>query len=89
MSLEKSRFYYKVYGLEVESEININEFVSIEDINAENKVNIVYANMPLNIKEDIKNNKKSSFSKAECWFHINDVATYRVTGGNLIEFEPC
>ena len=89
MSLEKSRFYYKVYGLEVESEININEFVSIEDINVENKVNIVYANMPLNIKEDIKNNKKSSFSKAECWFHINDVATYRVTGGNLIEFEPC
>lgn len=89
MSLEKSKFYYKVYGLEVESEININEFVSIEDINAENKVNIVYANMPLNIKEDIKNNKKSSFSKAECWFHINDVATYRVTGGNLIEFEPC
>lgn len=89
MSLEKSRFYYKVYGLEVESEININEFVSIEDINAENKVNIVYANMPLNIKEDIKNNKKSSFSKAECWFHINDVATYRITGGNLIEFEPC
>ena len=89
MSLEKSRFYYKVYGLEVESEININEFVSIEDINAENKVNIVYANMPLNIKEDIKNNKKSSFSKAECWFHINDVATYRVTNGNLIEFEPC
>ena len=89
MSLEKSRFYYKVYGLEVESEININEFVSIEDINAENKVNIVYANMPLNIKEDIKNNKKSSFSKAECWFHINDVATYRVTGGDLIEFEPC
>ena len=45
--------------------------------------------MPLNIKEDIKNNKKSSFSKAECWFHINDVATYRVTNGNLIEFEPC
>ena len=35
MSLEKSRFYYRVYGLEVESEININEFVSIEDINAE------------------------------------------------------
>ena len=89
MSLEKSRFYYKVYGLEVESEININEFVPIENINVENKVNIVYANMPLNIKEDIKNNKKSSFSKAECWFHINDVATYRVTGGNLIEFEPC
>ena len=58
MSLEKSRFYYKVYGLEVESEIKIDEFVPIENINAENKVNIVYANMPLNIKEDIKNNKK-------------------------------
>ena len=89
MSLEKSEFYYRVYGLNVKSEIKIDEFVSIEDINVENKVNIVYANMPLNIKEDIKNNKKSSFSKAECWFHINDVATYRVTGGDLIEFEPC
>lgn len=89
MSFEKSEFYYRVYGLDVKSEIKIDEFVSIEDINAENKVNIVYANMPLNIKEDIKNNKKSSFSKAECWFHINDVATYRVTGGDLIEFEPC
>ena len=45
MSLEKSRFYYKVYGLEVESEININEFVPIENINVENKVNIVYADI--------------------------------------------
>ena len=89
MSFEKSEFYYKVYGLDVKSEIKIDEFVTIENINVENKVNIVYANMPLNIKEDIKNNKKSSFSKAECWFHINDVATYRVTNGNLIEFEPC
>ena len=89
MSFEKSEFYYRVYGLDVKSEIKIDEFVPIENINVENKVNIVYANMPLNIKEDIKNNKKSSFSKAECWFHINDVATYRVTGGNLIEFEPC
>lgn len=89
MSFEKSEFYYRVYGLDVKSEIKIDEFVPIENINVENKVNIVYANMPLNIKEDIKNNKKSSFSKAECWFHINDVATYRVTGGDLIEFEPC
>lgn len=89
MSFEKSEFYYRVYGLDVKSEIKIDEFVTIENINVENKVNIVYANMPLNIKEDIKNNKKSSFSKAECWFHINDVATYRVTNGNLIEFEPC
>ena len=53
MSLEKSKFYYKVYGLDVKSEINIDEFVPIENINDENKVSIIYAIMPEHRKEKI------------------------------------
>ena len=33
MSFEKSEFYYKVYGLNVKSEIKIDEFVPTENSN--------------------------------------------------------
>ena len=89
MSFEKSEFYYKVYGLDVKSEIKIDEFVPTENSNYENAVSIKYSIMSEDIKESIKNNKKANFSKEEVWFYIDNVATYRVTNGNLIEFEPC
>ena len=89
MSFEKSEFYYKVYGLNVKSEIKIDEFVPTENSNYENAVSIKYSIMSEDIKESIKNNKKANFSKEEVWFYIDNVATYRVTNGNLIEFEPC
>ncbi|MDY6152683.1 MAG: hypothetical protein SPI06_04660, partial [Terrisporobacter sp.] len=89
MSFEKSEFYYKVYGLDVKSEIKIDEFVPTENSNYENVVSIKYSIMSEDIKESIKNNKKANFSKEEVWFYIDNVATYRVTNGNLIEFEPC
>ena len=89
MGLEKEKFYYKVYGLDVESEINIDEFVTKENIDENNKVTMKYSTMPESIKENIKNNKKFNFSKEEIWFFVDNIATYRVTGGNLIEFEPC
>lgn len=85
MNLEKGKFYYRVYGLNIESEIEIQEFVSIKEASSLNKIKIIYSEMP----ENIKQNKKAIFSKEEVYFHIDDVATYRVTKGNLIEFEPC
>lgn len=89
MNLEKSKFYYKVYGLDIESDIAIDEFISIDDINDNNKVTMMCSKMPEHIEQNIRNNKKSVFSKDEIYFHVDNVATYRVTNGNLIEFEPC
>ena len=89
MNSGKSKFYYEVYGLDIESEIKIDEFVPIENINTDNKVNMIYSKMPANIKKSIEDNKKAFFSKEEVWFHIDEVATYRVTNGEFIEFEPC
>lgn len=89
MNSGKSKFYYEVYGLDIESEIKIDKFVPIENINTDNKVNMIYSKMPANIKKSIEDNKKAFFSKEEVWFHIDEVATYRVTNGEFIEFEPC
>ena len=72
MSFEKSEFYYKVYGLNVKSEIKIDEFVPTENSNYENAVSIKYSIMSEDIKESIKNNKKANFFKEEVWFYIDN-----------------
>ena len=68
MNSGKSKFYYEVYGLDIESEIKIDEFVPIENINTDNKVNMIYSKMPANIKKSIEDNKKAFFLKKKCGF---------------------
>lgn len=78
---------YSVYGLNIKSEIVIEEFDKLDTLIEDNIVNITYGEMPENIKEKIKNNKRIELSKNETWFHINNIATYRICNGNEVTVE--
>ena len=80
---------YYVYGLNIKSEIEIEEFVKLDDINDEDVVSISYGKMSDEIKEEIKQGKRIKLGNNKIWFHINDIATYCVTDGNKIEVELC
>ena len=80
---------YYVYGLNIKSEIEIEEFVKLDDIDNKDVVSISYGKMSDEIKEEIKQGKRIKLSNNKIWFHINDIATYCVTDGNKIEVELC
>ena len=80
---------YYVYGLKIKSEIEIEEFVKLDDIDNKDVVSISYGKMSDEIKEEIKQGKRIKLSNNKIWFHINDIATYCVTDGNKIEVELC
>ena len=80
---------YYVYGLNIKSEIEIEEFVKLDDIDNKDVVSISYGKMSDEIKEEIKQGKILKLSNNKIWFHINDIASYCVTDGNKIEVELC
>lgn len=80
---------YYVYGLKIKSEIEVEEFVKLDDINDEDVVAISYGRMSDEIKEGIREGKSIGLSDNKIWFHINDIATYCVSNGNKVEVELC
>lgn len=83
---------YKVYGLGIRSEIEINEFEEFEQLDIlgeENIINIVYSEMSSEIKHEISEGEKIQLFKNKIWFHIDKVATYCISNGNKIEVEVC
>ncbi|WP_053984373.1 phosphoenolpyruvate carboxykinase (ATP) [Niameybacter massiliensis] len=84
------RYTYKVYGLTIESEIEIPEFLMDEsEEKSTDKVYIRRRIMSANIKHAIHHGRKSYMSPQDIWFNIPNVATYRITKGNHISYEPC
>ena len=80
---------YYVYGLKIKSEIEIEEFVKLDNINDEDVVSISYGIMSDEIKEGIREGKRIELKDNKIWFHINDIATYCVSNGNKVEVELC
>ena len=80
---------YYVYGLKIKSEIEIKEFVKLDNINDEDVVSISYGIMSDEIKEGIREGKRIELNDNKIWFHINDIATYCVSNGNKVEVELC
>ncbi len=80
---------YYVYGLKIKSEIEIEEFVKIDNINDEDVVSISYGTMSDEIKQGIREGKRIELSDNKIWFHINNIATYCVSNGNKVEVELC
>lgn len=81
------KYYYKVYGLILESEICIPELLTVESGEYNDRVYIKYSDMPQEIKNKISQNKKFDFGKEEAWFVIDDIAIFRVCNGNEITVE--
>lgn len=80
---------YKVYGLNIRSEIEINEFEKLNAIPEDEIVTISYSVMDDEIKKSILEGRKIQLEKDKIWFHIDNIATYCITNGNKIEVEVC
>ena len=80
---------YYVYGLNIKSEIEIQEFEKIDRIENKDIVTIRYSKMQKQIKDKISDGCNVQLFKDKIWFHINNIATYCITNGNSIEVEVC
>ena len=80
---------YCVYGLNIKSEIEIDEFEKISNIFNDDLVVIKYSKMDQEIKKSILEDRKIQLYQNKIWFHIDNIATYCITNGNKIEVELC
>lgn len=87
---DKLCYYYNVYGLEIESSIEIEEFIKIKNKPKQKEsVKIIEGKMKETIKQSIAQGVRNNFSKDEIWFHVENIGTYYIAGGELIQVEPC
>jgi hypothetical protein len=83
------KHFYKVYGLNIDSNIKIEEFpIRKENSNDKRRVTMIYGKIPSHIKVEIEQGARSYVDKKEIWFHIDNVATYWITNGNTVIIEP-
>ena len=89
MEENKMKYYYKVYGLNIESEIKIQELIILNDENKANiDVTIYIDKMPESINTAKNQGILEGFRKNEMWFYIKDIATYYIKNGQEIIVEP-
>ena len=80
---------YYVYGLNIKSEIEIDEFEKLNEITNKDLVVIKYSKMNEEIKQLILEGRRIQLSQNKIWFHIDNIATYCITNGNKVEVEVC
>ena len=80
-------YLYRVYGLNIESEIKIPELSKLDnDNNIDAKIN--YGIVSNEIKELIKMGYMGRYQKQDMWFNIPNLAIYHITNGNQVIIEP-
>ena len=81
------RYLYRVYGLNIESEIKMPELSKLDkDSNIDAKIN--YGTVSDEIKDFIKMGYMANYQKQDMWFNIPDLAIYHITNGNQVIIEP-
>ena len=89
MEENKMKYYYKVYGLNIESEIKIPELIILEKENEPNiDVTINIDKMPESINIAKEQGILEGFRKNEMWFYVKGIATYYIKNGKEIVVEP-
>ncbi|OOM09345.1 hypothetical protein [Clostridium saccharobutylicum] len=78
------KYYYKVYGLKIKSDIEFPELLESNDVNYE--INICIGITPSNVLDSIKQGRNLYLSSncKEIWFNIKSVGTYLIYNGNTI-----
>lgn len=89
MKDKKKKYYYKVYGLNIESEIKMPELVVLDKEDITNfDVIVSIGTMPNSINVAKEQGFLEGFKKNEMWFYIKDIATYYIKNGQDIIVEP-
>lgn len=81
------RYLYRVYGMNIESNIEIKEFIKVHEFNDKSIVKINKCEIGKEIKDKISDGICSMFSKKEIWFNVKNIAIYQMLNGNTINFE--
>lgn len=80
--------YYRAYGLNVETELVLDELVEIlETSKVDIDLRIRYERMPTTILEAIENEQRSHYSQNDIWFHVKRIGSFRIQNGNEIMIE--
>lgn len=79
-------YNYKVYGLNIKSEILLPELLSSNN-NEYFDVNISYGIMPQEVSKEIDDGRFFDFQKEKMWFYIKDIAKYYIFNGDTIIVE--
>lgn len=86
-SKQNLRYLYRVYGMNIESDIEIKEFIKVHEFNDKSIVKINKCKLEWEIKDKISDGICSMFSKNEIWFNVRNIAIYQMLNGNTINFE--
>lgn len=82
-------FKYRVYGLNIESEIELEELVKIEDNQCNQiDVKIIYGKTNDKIKNQVNSNSWIGTDINEICVYIKEIAIYQIKNGNTIIIEP-
>lgn len=83
-------YNYRVYGLNIKSQIRIDEFIEIDNLKVDDiDVDYEYGSMPERCYELLKKGVTNFYEKNEIWFHVRNVASYYICNGNKVIVEPC
>ena len=81
------KYYYRVYGLNIESTIEIPEFEVIDDYcNIDAKLSFGIVNE--DIIEKITQGYVANYEKKDMWFYVENVAIFHIYNGNTVIVEP-
>ena len=82
------KFSYRIYGLNVLSDIECPEVLSLEsDSFLHYDVVIEFGDVSQEIHSSIANNHYSSYTNEDMWFHVPKVATYWIQKGQKVTIE--
>lgn len=86
------KYKYKVYGLIIESEFQLQELYKVEDVNEEVDVNISYGKTPKDIAKELDaselRTKCCPISRGDIWVTVNEIANYNILNGDTIIVDP-
>lgn len=86
-NIQDLRYLYRVYGMTIESNIEIEEFIKADKLDDEERVIINQCQIKIDIKDKVKKGIYGRSIENEIWFNIKNVAIYQILDGNTINFE--
>ena len=81
------KYYYRVYGVNIESKIEIPEFEVI-DSNSDIDVKLSFGVVKEEIIDLITQGHRAKYEKQDMWFYIEDVAIFHIYNGDTVVIEP-